>query len=196
VRLNIHPDGGVARLRIHGRVTDDGWRGFGVRWLNAKTPEVFEERVLPCCGSRAWAAGLREKRPFANFEGLLQSSDDVWAGLSAEDRLEAFAAHPRIGERRGSAWSAGEQAGATAAGEGVLRALEESNRAYEERFGHVFLINATSRSADEMLEALRRRLGNDAETELAEASEQQRQIARLRLEKLVRPVSMPAPSGG
>ena len=58
VRLNIHPDGGVARLRVHGRVTDDGWRAFGVRWLNAKTPEVFEERVLACCGSRAWASGL------------------------------------------------------------------------------------------------------------------------------------------
>ena len=103
VRLNIHPDGGVARLRVLGRVTHDGWRAFGVRWLNAKTPDVFDERVLPCCGSRAWAAGLRERRPFANFEALLQSSDDVWAGLPAEDRLEAFAAHPRIGERGGSA---------------------------------------------------------------------------------------------
>ena len=196
VRLNIHPDGGVARLRLHGRVTDDGWRAFGVRWLNAKTPEVFEERVLPCCGSRAWAAGLREKRPFANFEGLLQSSDDVWAGLPADDRLEAFAAHPRIGEREGSAWSAGEQAGAGTAHDDVRRALAEGNRTYEARFGRVFLINATGKTGDEMLQALRRRLGNDAETELAEASEQQRQIARLRLEKLVRPVGTPSPAGG
>jgi len=196
VRLNIHPDGGVARLRVLGRVTDDGWRAFGVRWLNAKTPEVFEERVLPCCGSRAWAAGLRERRPFANFEALLQSSDDVWAGLPAEDRLEAFAAHPRIGDRGGNGWSANEQAGAAAAGDDVLRALEQGNRAYEERFGDIFLINATGKGADEMLEALERRLGNEAETELAEASEQQRQITRLRLEKLVRPVGMPAPAGG
>ena len=196
VRLNIHPDGGVARLRILGRVTDEGWRAFGVRWLNAKTPEAFEDCVLPCCGSRVWASGLRDRRPFANFEGLLQSSDDVWGGLSSEDRLEAFSAHPRIGERGGSAWSAAEQAGAAPSGDEVLRALEEGNRAYEERFGHVFLINATGKSADEMLEALERRMGNDAETELAEASEQQRQIARLRLEKLVRPVGMPAPAGG
>jgi allantoicase len=195
VRLNIHPDGGVARLRIQGRVTDEGWRGFGVRWLNAKTPEVFEERVLPCCGSRAWAAGLGEKRPFASFEGLLRSADDVWAGLAPRDRLETFAAHPRIGER-GTAWSAGEQAGAASAGGDVLRKLEGGNRAYEERFGHVFLINATGKDAEEMLEALDRRLGNDAESELAEASEQQRQITRLRLEKLVRPVGMPPPSGG
>jgi allantoicase len=196
VRLNIHPDGGVARLRILGRVSDDGWRGFGVRWLNAKTPEIFEERVLPCCGSRAWAAGLREARPFGNFEGLLQSSDDVWTALPAEDRTEAFAAHPRIGERSASAWEAGEQAGAAAASEDLIGRLEDGNRAYEERFGHVFLINATGRGADEMLAELERRLGNDAEAELDEASEQQRQITRLRLEKLVRPVGMPPPAGG
>ena len=196
VRLNLYPDGGVARLRILGRVTDDGWRGFGARWLSAKTPEAFEERVLPCCGSRAWASGLRERRPFATFEDLLRGSDVVWAGLPVEDRLEAFAAHPRIGERGGSAWSASEQAGATSAREDVLRELEEGSRAYEERFGHVFLINATGKTADEMLEALRRRMANDPETELAEASEQQRQIARLRLEKLVRPVGLPPPARG
>jgi OHCU decarboxylase len=79
------------------------------------------------------------------------------------------------------------------AGDDVRAALEEKNRAYESRFGHVFLINATGRSAEEMLDELTRRLGNDAETELAEAAEQQRQITRIRLEKLVRPV---APGGG
>ena len=195
VRLNIHPDGGVARLRVHGRVTDDGWRAFGVRWLNAKTAEVFEERVLACCGSRAWATGLESARPFATFDALLQTADDVWEGLSAEDRREAFAAHPRIGERGGSAWARGEQAGAAAASDETLRALETGNREYEERFGHVFLINATGRSAEEMLAALRERLRGDPETELAEASEQQRQITRIRLEKLVRPVGLPLRDG-
>src|SRR4029453_6662065 len=63
VRLNIHPDGGVARLRVHGRGTDDGWRSFGVRWLNAKTPELFEERVLACCGSRPWGGRPPARRP-------------------------------------------------------------------------------------------------------------------------------------
>src|SRR4030095_5149300 len=103
VRLNIHPDGGVARLRVHGRVTDDGWRAFGVRWPNAMTAEVFEERVLACCGSRAWAPGLEAARPFATFDALLQTADDVWEGLSAEDRGEAFAAHPRLGVGQGRA---------------------------------------------------------------------------------------------
>ena len=189
VRLNIHPDGGVARLRVHGRVTDDGWRAFGVRWLNAKAPEIFEERILACCASRAWATGMREARPFATFDALLETSDDVWAGLSAEDRREALAAHPRIGERGGSTWARGEQAGTAGAGDEILEALERGNREYEERFGHVFLINATGKTAEELLEALRARMGNDPETELAEAVEQQRQITRIRLEKLVRPVA-------
>ena len=196
VRLNIHPDGGVARLRVHGRVTDDGWRSFGVRWLNAKTAEVFEERVLACCGSRAWASRLRAARPFATFDALLQTADDVWAGLPADDLREAFAAHPRIGERSGSAWAWGEQAGAAGASDETLHDLEAGNREYEGRFGHVFLINATGKSAEEMLETLRERLRNDADAELAEAAEQQRQITRIRLEKLVRPVAPLVRAGG
>ena len=189
VRLNIHPDGGVARLRVHGRVTDDGWRSFGVRWLNAKTAELFEERVLACCGSRAWASRLRAARPFATFDALLQTADDVWAGLSTDDRREAFAAHPRIGERGGSVWARSEQAGAAVASDETLRELEAGNQEYEGRFGHLFLINATGKSAEEMLEAQRERLRNDADAELAEAAEQQRQITRIRLEKLIRPVA-------
>jgi allantoicase len=196
VRLNIHPDGGVARLRVHGRVTDEGWRSFGVRWLNAQTPELFEERVLACCGSRAWASELQEARPFATFDALLQTADDVWAALSHDDRLEAFAAHPRIGERDGSAWARREQAGTAGASDEVLEALEAGNREYEERFGHVFLIDATGKSVEEMLEAMSARLANDPETELAEAAEQQRRITRLRLEKLVRPVAPLATPGG
>jgi allantoicase len=196
LRFNIHPDGGVARLRVHGRVTDEGWRGFGVRWLNALTADAFDAEVLTCCGSTAWAAGLREARPFADFATLLEAADAAWSKLDAADRREAFAAHPRIGERGGSAWSRGEQAGVSAASAETLRALEAANREYEERFGHVFLINATGRTADEILGKLTRRLGNDAESELAEAAEQQRQITRIRLEKLVRPVAVPARNGG
>ena len=187
VRLNIHPDGGVARLRVHGRVTDDGWRSWGVRWLNALAPEAFEPEVLTCCASAAWVHAMLEARPFAGFDAVLEASDAAWAELGPQDRLEAFAAHPRIGDRKGSAWSRKEQAGTASAGKDVLKALADGNRAYEERFGHVFLINATGRGPEEMLEELRRRMGNDPDAELAEAAEQQRQIARIRLEKLVRP---------
>jgi allantoicase len=153
VRLNIHPDGGVARLRVHGRVTDAGWRAWGVRWLDALAPEAFEREIVACCASAAWARSMRERRPFGSFDAVLDASDAAWAELGPDDRLEAFAAHPRIGERKGSAWSKQEQAGTKGADKEVLRALEKANRRYE----------------------------------LEEAAEQQRQIARLRVEKLVRP---------
>jgi allantoicase len=191
VRLNIVPDGGVARLRVIGRVTDEGWRAFGVRWLNALDPTAFEREVLACCGSRVWARGMERDRPFADLDAVLASSDATWAHLSADERLEAFAAHPRIGDRGGSVWSRQEQSEIASADADVLRALEDGNRAYEARFGHVFLINATGRSPAELLDALRARLANEAEAELTEAAEQQRQIARLRLEKLVRPAAEP-----
>ncbi len=141
-------------------------------------------------------AGLQAARPFATFDALLQTADDVWAGLAVDDRREAFAAHPRIGERGGSVWARGEQAGAAGASDEILRALEAGNHEYEERFGHVFLINASGKGAEEMLDALRERLGNDPDAELAEAAEQQRQITRIRLEKLVRPVAPPVRAGG
>ena len=195
LRLNIHPDGGLARLRAFGRVTDEGWRAFGARWLNARTAEVFEREVLACCASPAWAAGLRDARPFADFAALLEAADAAWAKLDAEDQREAFRAHPRIGDEGGTAWSRGEQAGVAWAADDVRTALEEGNREYQSRFGHVFLVNATGKTAEEMLGELTRRLDNDAEAELAEAAEQQRQITRIRLEKLVRPVAGPGDEG-
>ncbi|MCI0635100.1 MAG: allantoicase [Actinobacteria bacterium] len=195
VRLNIYPDGGVARLRVHGRVTDDGWRAFGVRWLNAQAPDAFEREILSCCGSRAWARGMRDARPLADFDALLDASDAIWADLGPEDRREAYEAHPRIGERSGSAWADAEQSGSASASADTRAALETGNREYEERFGQVFLINATGRTADEMLEALWRRLSNDPETERHETAEQQRQIIRIRLNKLVRPLAVPSRDG-
>ncbi|HEY7401026.1 MAG TPA: allantoicase, partial [Actinomycetota bacterium] len=184
VRLNINPDGGVARLRVLGRVTDEGWRGFGVRYLNALATTAFVDEVMACCASPAWARGLADVRPFADFTALLEAADAVWAKLAPEERRAAFDAHPRIGNLRGSPWSQAEQGDVASADDVTLRALEAGNVEYEERFGHVFLINATGRSSAEMLEELRRRLANDPEAELAEAAEQQRQITRIRLEKL------------
>jgi len=121
------------------------------------------------------------------------ASDETWRGLSEEDWLEAFRAHPRIGESkaqkpvqaRSAAWSAQEQSGLANEmdAEAIKAALAEGNREYESRFGGIFIVCATGKSGAEMLEILRRRLHNDAATELREAAEQQRQIARLRLER-------------
>jgi allantoicase len=201
VRLVIHPDGGVSRLRVLGRVTDDGWRRWGVGWLDALPAPQAEAELLACCASRAWAAGVVAARPFGDAEALAAAADEVWARLSPDDWLEAFAAHPRIGDRpaappsgaaapnppAGSGWSAREQAGVAEADPTTLAELAAGNRAYEERFGHVFLICATDRSAPELLAALRERLGNDPATELRVAAEEQRKITHLRLEKLFRP---------
>lgn len=195
VRLNIYPDGGVARLRVHGTITDEGWRRWGTRWLSHASPAQFAREVLECCGSQAWAAELGRQRPFADFDALCAAADDVWWSLGAEDWLEAFGAHPRIGDRTGPAHTRAEQAGTAGAAAGTLQALAEGNRRYEERFGHVFLICATGKSAQEMLTALQNRIDNDPETELRIAAEEQRKITRLRLDALVRP-RQAQPGGG
>ena len=187
VRLAIHPDGGVSRLRVFGKVSDRGWRQWGLRWLNSLPPEQAESELLACCGSREWAARMAAERPFTGADALASSADEIWERLGPDDWLEAFAAHPRIGERSGSSWSEQEQAGVRASDAAVLAALAEGNQAYERRFGHVFLIRASGRPAAELLGELRRRLDNDPEAELRIAAEEQRKITRLRLERLFRP---------
>jgi OHCU decarboxylase len=164
----------------------------GLERLNALPRTAALEEFLECCGSQVWAETMVDARPFADRKALLETADNLWVGLQAEDWLEAFGAHPRIGERaladareREARWSEQEQAGARDADSDTLAELAEMNRTYEARFGHIFLISATGRSAEEMLTALRARLDNDAATELGMAAEEQRKITRLRLEKLL-----------
>ncbi len=160
------------------------------RW-NALPVMEAEEEILPCCGSSRWALEVTRLRPFTAQNALFEASDRVWLGLGIEDWQEAFRSHPRIGERKApptameqsAAWSGKEQGGVDARDAETLAALARGNQEYEARFGRVFLICATGKSAAEMLEVLHRRLENDAETELREAAEQQRQITQLRLRK-------------
>ena len=122
---------------------------------------------------------------------MLIASDGVWLSLPRSDWLQAFHSHPRIGEAsakvpvaaRSSAWSQQEQRQAAAALDSTKQQLAKANRAYEQKFGHIFIVCATGKSAVEILEILRRRMHNDADTELREAAEQQRQITQLRLKK-------------
>ena len=167
--------------------------------LDALPPIHAAEQLRACCGASAWVAAMLVLRPFRTREALLRAADDVWSRLTAADWHEAFSHHHRIGERWAAvavaptahSWSATEQAGADAATQHVTRALAEGNRAYEARFGFIFIVCASGLRADDMLAALQRRLGNDRESELRVAAEEQRKITRLRLEKLV----VPTPAG-
>jgi 2-oxo-4-hydroxy-4-carboxy-5-ureidoimidazoline decarboxylase len=157
-------------------------------WGEAEATAAF----LRCCGSTRWAARMAARRPFAGEGELFAAAREVWRALALADWLEAFAAHPKIGDLealRGkfagtAAWAAGEQAGVTGAPEATLRALAEGNRAYEARFGHLFLVCASGKSAEEMLALLEQRLNNGPEEELLVAAGEQEKITRLRLEKL------------
>jgi 2-oxo-4-hydroxy-4-carboxy-5-ureidoimidazoline decarboxylase len=147
--------------------------------------------ILPCCGSQAWARRMASSRPFEDVALLLASSDTIWRDLSVADWSEAFQSHPRIGERgkppaasaQSAAWSAQEQRGVAGAGDAVAIALAKRNQEYERRFGRIFIVCATGKSAPEILEILKRRLQNDQETELHAAAEEQRKITEIRLKK-------------
>lgn len=161
--------------------------------LNSVPRYRAEDELLHCCGSRAWARALASRRPFANLDRLLRASTEVWGKLDETDWREAFAAHPRIGEHtaavhataQAQAWSAQEQSATNRAGVKVLTDLEQANREYFDRFGYIFIVCASGKSAGEMLAILQSRLANPPEQEIRIAAEEQDKITRLRLEKLI-----------
>ena len=168
VRFNIFPDGGVSRLRLYGR---------------RAAPMITESDLLACCGSHQWASRMHELQPFGSADEMLDAADRIWWELSPADWLHAFGAHPRIGEKTGDAQASREQSGAQGAEAETLARLAAGNRAYEERFGYIYIVCASGKSVGQMLEILESRLSNDPETELRIAAEQQRLITRLRLQK-------------
>jgi OHCU decarboxylase len=161
--------------------------------LNALTPKQAKAEFLKCCGSRTWAQAMSDAGPFINADALFLKADSVWWSLSEEDWLEAFRAHPKIGEQKAAAaqseqagsWSAREQSGMQDAASETKAALDAGNQEYEERFGFIFIVCATGKTSEEVLATLNERLPNDRATELHRAAEEQRKITRLRLEKLL-----------
>jgi len=160
------------------------------RW-NLLSDEAASQEILGCCGSAEWARQLAARRPLRDEFSIVTASDEIWNRLESKDWLEAFSKHPRIGERKApqvasaqsAKWSAQEQQGVATAEEAIQLALGEANREYEQRFGRVFIVCATGKSASEMLDILRRRLQNDDATELHEAAEEQRKITNIRLKR-------------
>jgi 2-oxo-4-hydroxy-4-carboxy-5-ureidoimidazoline decarboxylase len=160
-----------------------------VRWneLDAATAAC---ELLPCCGSSAWADALAARRPFASLQQLFEASDAVWAALSEPAWREAFDSHPRIGQQHARSataqslsWSSAEQRAAMSEDEAAKLALAEGNRLYEEKFGRIFIVCASGKSATQILAILNARMHNTAAAELLEAAEQQRQITQLRLRR-------------
>ena len=159
--------------------------------LNGLDGSALRVVLSGCCGSQAWVRGMVGVFPVRNVPGLLEVAGQVWHACAPKDWLEAFDHHPRIGDmetlrkKYAGTGASAEQAGALDASMKVLEALAEGNRVYEEKFGYIFIVCATGKSAEEMLDLLRGRLGNDPERELAIAMCEQEKITELRLKKLL-----------
>ena len=159
------------------------------RWNRAEDSEALSA-MIACCGAKRWAEAMVALRPMASVVELSLAADRVWSTMEEADWTEAFACHPRIGERKtahasakSQAWSRQEQSSAEDAEEAVLAELAAGNEVYEEQFGFTYIVCATGKSAEEMLSILNRRLGSERAAELREAAEQQRQITQIRLGK-------------
>jgi len=155
--------------------------------FNEKPDTEAVRELYACFASHSWAERVAEGRPYPDFERLWAACEAAWSALAPAEWVEAFAAHPRIGERGGHApdSSEREQTGVYAAPRGTLDALAEENQSYEARFGHVFLISASGRTAGEILVALRQRMSNDPSAEIEVAAAEYRKITRLRLERML-----------
>jgi 2-oxo-4-hydroxy-4-carboxy-5-ureidoimidazoline decarboxylase len=160
------------------------------RW-NSLDAATAAREALPCCGSQAWATALAARRPIADEASLVEASTSIWLALPEEAWQEAFDSHPRIGQTHAQThateeslrFSAQEQRTALSKDETARLAFEEANRRYEQKFGRIFIVCATRKTAAEMLTILETRMKNDVATELREAAEQQRQITELRLHR-------------
>lgn len=154
--------------------------------FNAASPGAAERDVLACCASRSFARKIVDGRPYPDAAALQAAVTAAFEALTWDDIIESMNAHPRIGDRtRAGGWFAAEQSGASSADDAVRQALADGNLAYEERFGHVFLICATGLSGQDMLDQLRARLGHDPHAEQAVARQELLKITRLRLAKLL-----------
>lgn len=159
--------------------------------FNSLPSAEAESVLMDCCGSARWATRVATRRPYATVEALHKTADSIWWNLERADWLEAFSHHPRIGEKPESGsefarqWAEREQTGTRAATDEVKARLARANRAYFEKFGYIYIVCATGKSAEAMLAILNQRLQNDPPSEISIAAEQQRLITRIRLEKLL-----------
>lgn len=161
--------------------------------LNALPASKATDLFLSCCGSSAWAKEMVKGRPYSSLGKLLDTADRAWSAATPEQIKDAFAHHPRIGEKTAAApqsatakaWSKAEQSTVNLASSNVHDQMSLVNSAYEARFGYIYIVSAMGKSAEDMLELARKRLRNDPERELKIAAAEQGKITRLRLKRLL-----------
>lgn len=189
LKIEVYPDGGVARLRAFGR-PEEAPRGALAEALDG---DEAADLLRRCCGAPRWVEGMLARRPFSCDHDVLHAADAVWWALDERDWRAAYDHHPRIGADvdalrakfgATAALSEGEQAGVQGATEATLAALAQGNTDYEARFGHIFIVCASGLGADEMLARLHHRLDNDPDAERMVAANEQARITRLRLQGL------------
>lgn len=160
--------------------------------LNQLDDDSLKAGLTQCCAAQGWVQAMIDARPYADDAAVVQQAAEVWDSLQPADWLEAFLAHPKIGDVESlrakfantREWASNEQAGVNEASAAVLQRLSEMNREYEAKFGYIFIVCATGKSAAEMVAILESRLPNDSATELRTAAQEQLKITLLRLQKL------------
>lgn len=183
-RLSIHPDGGVARLRLLGRVDPTAAGAVRLDYLNSLFDAEAHRFFRTACAATAWVARMVDERPFTSVDSVLESASTAFVSLSEADWLEAFAGHPRIGERSDPLANR-EQAATADMSTGVSARLAAANREYEDKFGFTYIVYATGKSAEEMLQIAKRRLENTRPEEIGNAADEQRKITETRLRRLL-----------
>ncbi|MEI9912377.1 MAG: 2-oxo-4-hydroxy-4-carboxy-5-ureidoimidazoline decarboxylase [Bacteroidota bacterium] len=161
--------------------------------LNTISKQQLMEELAKCCGSSAWVNNMLPFFPADDMVEILEDAEEQWWKCSEVDWKEAFAHHPKIGDVESlkkkfaatALWASGEQSGVNTASQQTIEALAEGNRDYEKKFGYIFIVCATGKSADEMLEILQSRLPNSPEDEIQIAADEQNKITKLRIEKLL-----------
>lgn len=193
LRVHMRPHGGINRMRVFGSALDTAYEAERLHELNALSVEDATALMLSLNGSTTWAKAMVSDRPFANWRSVFAAADQIWWTLRERDYLEAFAAHPRIGgshraasaTQQSATWSTGEQATAQRSAEETKAELAALNDAYFDKFGFIYIVFASGRSAEQLLAILQQRLPRTREQEVEQAACEQAKITRLRIGKWI-----------
>ena len=178
-------------MRVFGHALDTPEEARARDAWNGMDGDAARTLALSWNGSIAFAERVLAQRPMASVRALFQGAEDAWWSLAEGDWLEAFAAHPRLGQpkkaatqtERSASWSANEQAGIASTAEGIAERLAELNERYFEKFGFLFILFATGRTAADVLARLEERIENGRAQEIESAAREQAKITRLRIGK-------------